>query len=295
MKLNEEIDTGQVLSAQDIADRRRERESVDNLPEVQALRRKVRQMRINMDNYPEGSKEEAELISQIKATNQQIQKYYQQANQLRSQYGFNQPKRETIKMNEQQLRNLIAESVNNVLNEIGDTPAGQWMLGRLAGRQQNRVSGSQFSKQGRIQNTTTNAKDYLPQNTYSFGKGYDLENNDWMEDEYSNGYYDHNTHEYNMSQMDMNQAYGDAMGDMIRYSADKNKLKKKVAESVKKSLKENVVKSGNLSNQLGDIRLMAKYLQSLSFQMSDTDKDALYERVFPIMRELWNVAKSYGY
>lgn len=139
MKLNEEIDTGQVLSAQDIADRRRERESVDNLPEVQALRRKVRQMRINMDNYPEGSKEEAELISQIKATNQQIQKYYQQVNQLRSQYGFNQPKRGTIKMNEEQLRSLIAESVNNVLNEIGNTPQGMYALGQVAGRAYDRM------------------------------------------------------------------------------------------------------------------------------------------------------------
>lgn len=109
MKPNEEIDTGQVLSAQDISD-------------MQALRRKVRRMRINMDNYPKGSKEEAELFAQIRAANQQIQKYYQRVNQLRNQYGLNQPKGGTIKMNEEQLRSLIAESVKKVLKE------GKWHI-----------------------------------------------------------------------------------------------------------------------------------------------------------------------
>ncbi len=38
--------------------------------------------------------------------------------------------KKTIKMNEAQLRNMIAESVKKALNEIGDTPRGQYMLGR---------------------------------------------------------------------------------------------------------------------------------------------------------------------
>ena len=48
------------------------------------------------------------------------------------------------------------------------------------------------------------------------------------------------------------QGYGSAMQDMIRYYASKNRGKQ-VAKSVKESLKENMVKSGNLSNQLGDM------------------------------------------
>ena len=43
-------------------------------------------------------------------------------------------KQNTVKLNESQLRNVVAESVLKVLNEIGDTPKGQYMLGRLAGR-----------------------------------------------------------------------------------------------------------------------------------------------------------------
>ena len=36
-----------------------------------------------------------------------------------------------IKLTESQLHEIIKESVKNVLNEIGDTPQGQYMLGRL--------------------------------------------------------------------------------------------------------------------------------------------------------------------
>ena len=39
--------------------------------------------------------------------------------------------RQTIKLNEQQLNKMIVESVKNVLKEIGDTRAGQYMLGKL--------------------------------------------------------------------------------------------------------------------------------------------------------------------
>lgn len=40
----------------------------------------------------------------------------------------------TIRLTESQLKDLIAESVRNVLNEIGETPKGQYMLGRTAAR-----------------------------------------------------------------------------------------------------------------------------------------------------------------
>lgn len=40
----------------------------------------------------------------------------------------------TITLNEQQLRKVIEESVRQVLNEIGDTHRGQFMLGRVASK-----------------------------------------------------------------------------------------------------------------------------------------------------------------
>lgn len=80
---------------------------------------------------------------------------------------------------------------------------------------------------------------------------------------------------------------------------NENALKKIVAESVKNVLREETVKSGSLSNQLGDISLMAKYLQQKSWEMDENGdidgKDELYAKVFPIMRDLWRVAHSYGY
>lgn len=40
-----------------------------------------------------------------------------------------------IRLTEQDLRKIVKESVNKILNEIGDTPKGQYMLGSLAARQ----------------------------------------------------------------------------------------------------------------------------------------------------------------
>ena len=42
-----------------------------------------------------------------------------------------------IRLTESDLHRIVKESVNRVLNEIGDTPKGQYMLGRLQGRQMN--------------------------------------------------------------------------------------------------------------------------------------------------------------
>ena len=43
-----------------------------------------------------------------------------------------------IRLTEQQLHRVIKESVNKILNEIGDTNRGQYMLGRVASRASNR-------------------------------------------------------------------------------------------------------------------------------------------------------------
>lgn len=39
-----------------------------------------------------------------------------------------------IRLTESDLHNIVKESVNKILNEIGDTPKGQYMLGALMGR-----------------------------------------------------------------------------------------------------------------------------------------------------------------
>ena len=43
----------------------------------------------------------------------------------------------TIRLRESELRRMISESVNGILNEIGNTKRGQYMLGRLKNRQSN--------------------------------------------------------------------------------------------------------------------------------------------------------------
>ena len=42
--------------------------------------------------------------------------------------------KQTVKLTESELRNMIAESVKSVLNEIGDTDKGQDALGQVYGR-----------------------------------------------------------------------------------------------------------------------------------------------------------------
>ena len=49
-----------------------------------------------------------------------------------------------IRLTESDLHNIVKESVNKILCEIGDTQRGQWMLGRLKNRQSN--GGGKFSR-----------------------------------------------------------------------------------------------------------------------------------------------------
>lgn len=142
--------------------------------------------------------------------------------------------KEIVKISESQLRSMIAESVKGILNEIGDTPAGQWMLGRLAGRQHNRELGidrkSEWSRSsGKIKNTTTDAEKYASDNGYggspdsftAFWKGHNSENYDWYDDTDQYGEYDSRQHAYNEREAGENSAYGDAMASMIRYHTNK--------------------------------------------------------------------------
>ena len=45
-----------------------------------------------------------------------------------------------IRLIESDLHRIVKESVQKILNEIGDTAKGQYMLGRLQGRQMSNVN-----------------------------------------------------------------------------------------------------------------------------------------------------------
>jgi hypothetical protein len=51
----------------------------------------------------------------------------------------NTMKRNVIKLTESELRTIISESVKRIINEIGDTPAGQEAMGRLQARYKQRA------------------------------------------------------------------------------------------------------------------------------------------------------------
>lgn len=191
------------------------------------------------------------------------------------------------------------------LNEIGNTPAGQWMLGRLAGRQRNREIGrgddrSPFSHtQGKIKNTTINAEDYAEKDGFggssdsaeAFWRGKDAENYDWWDDYDSEGFYDHSQHIDNERQDAMNMGYGYAMQSMINAQNRKNpqtvklsesQLRGLIAESIKKVIKEygydSYPQSGyECFSEIGE-RAAYDVMRELKQYKEDIDEEAL-ERV----------------
>lgn len=152
------------------------------------------------------------------------------------------------------------------INEIGDTPAGQWMLGRLAGRQRNREHPEEISsytmpvrKQGKITKTAIDANTY-GDNDYdsAFQRGRDLENSKWRDN-----YPDYDRYHADEREESL-RGFGDAMASMIRHHANKTlkenkkeynmktriklneaQLRKVVAESVKKVLKESDINNAD--------------------------------------------------
>ncbi len=81
-------------------------------------------------------------------------------------------KRKTVKLTESKINRIVKESVYRILNEIGDTPKGQYMLGRLHKR-----SSSVGSK--------PNNRTWYN----SFKKGCDMNGGDWSDD-FERGYKD---------------------------------------------------------------------------------------------------------
>ena len=53
--------------------------------------------------------------------------------------------KQTIRLNEADLHRIVKESVKGIINEVGDTPKGQYMLGRAAARNRDR-GWSQYHK-----------------------------------------------------------------------------------------------------------------------------------------------------
>ena len=151
---------------------------------------------------------------------------------------------------ESQLRKTIAESIKNTLNEIGDTEAGQWMLGRLAGRK--RLTWDDYDRY--------HCED--DKNVNPFMNGYELEggSDDWMHREYDkDGNLDDDAHKYNDKYWKDLNDYGDKM----KYAIKNNK--KPVAESnIKTNIKERLFM--DICNEFGTIK---QYLEHSGYNNYD--------------------------
>lgn len=74
-----------------------------------------------------------------------------------------------IRLTEQDLHRIVKESVNRILNEIGETPQGKYMLGRLQKRAIQRGDRDLDNRiADRYEQTYSGVKD-----GYAFNKGYD--------------------------------------------------------------------------------------------------------------------------
>lgn len=102
-----------------------------------------------------------------------------------------------IRLTESDLHRIVKESVNRVLNEIGNTNRGQYMLGRLAGRKYaNNHNANGYDEAGKIANYAQQQRQYKSvYNPYTSGydngfegkdgqEGYDyykkMDANDWQ-------------------------------------------------------------------------------------------------------------------
>ena len=88
------------------------------------------------------------------------------------QYNKNTNMKQTVKLTESELRNMIAESVKSVLNEIGDTDKGQDALGQVYGRALRRAQmlGDKGAEARRLRKIANDAED----KAYSEGEKHNL-------------------------------------------------------------------------------------------------------------------------
>ena len=140
------------------------------------------------------------------------------------------------------------------LNEIGDTPEGQFMLGRLQGRQNRRARGEDTG--GRIKKTTINANEYWRGTDFTAGENYE-DYQSWTApyDEYdSYGEWDSDAYRTKMEAMEQDNEY---QCDLYRRVSNKlnkqnenmnrntvriteSQLKQMITESVKRVINESI-------------------------------------------------------
>ena len=77
--------------------------------------------------------------------------------------------KKVIKLTESDLHRIVENSVNRILNEIGDTQKGQYMLGRLQRRYGNKKGTAGFYASG--------ARDDAAENNYQNGGSYEATHN----------------------------------------------------------------------------------------------------------------------
>lgn len=83
--------------------------------------RNSRNISVNKDgNYVSANSDGADYVSENKYNKQ-----------------YTNMNKKVIRLTESDIHRIVKESVNKVLNEIGDTPKGQYMLGRLMGKKGN--------------------------------------------------------------------------------------------------------------------------------------------------------------
>jgi hypothetical protein len=99
-------------------------------------------------------------------------------------------KKNTIRLTESELKQVISESVKKIIKEIGDTPRGQFALGALKGRaaararyQNNKYGG--MHQQAKLNQTMNNAADAA----YQQRQGLDISKYREMDNAEQRGYY----------------------------------------------------------------------------------------------------------
>lgn len=83
-------------------------------------------------------------------------------------------KKQLVRLTESDLNNIIKESVNIILNEIGDTHRGQYMLGRLSNRQHHDY-GKFAPRNGEYNSALTTAINAKRPHYKDFNQGYEHE------------------------------------------------------------------------------------------------------------------------
>lgn len=139
-----------------------------------------------------------------------------------------------------------------MINEIGNTPEGQFMLGRLQGRQNQRARGEQTS--GRIKQTTKRADDYWRGTDFNDGENFE-DSQSWADsyDDYDQyGDFDSEAYERNQQERERDQERQSEL-----YSRVQNKLSKKA-----KNENKNMSKKNTMKKQLNE-RIEPKHLEFL--------------------------------